>query len=83
MSNQKTGTIIFYDPQRGFGFIEPLTHDPQKEKLFFHVADQSADFKRRENELTGATVAFDRAPNIRAKYPWKAINTRLIDAVAA
>jgi cold shock CspA family protein len=53
MSNERqTGTIIFYDPKKGFGFIK--IDGPEVPDLFYHIDNFDSD----RDPITDDRVAF-------------------------
>jgi tetratricopeptide (TPR) repeat protein len=54
---EKSGKIVFYNNQRGFGFIQ----NPAGERFFFHVSDLPTGFAVKE----GLGVEFDVKPSLK------------------
>ena len=63
-----TGTVKFYNDQKGFGFIQP---DDGSKDVFVHATAVEAAGMRTLNE--GQKVAFDIQPDARGA---KAVNLR-------
>ena len=69
----ETGTVIFYDPDRGFGFVE--TENPEQGQVFLHVSELQSETPTPKE---GDTVAFTIEPNFRRKHPFKATQVRVV-----
>lgn len=68
-----TGTVKFFNSQKGFGFITP---DDGGNDVFVHItAVQSAGLQGLED---GQRVSFETEPDQRGKGP-KAVNLQLAD----
>lgn len=65
---RQTGTVKFYNEQKGFGFIKP---DGGGTDVFVHVTALEASGMSQLAE--GARISFDTEPDKRGKGP-KAVN---------
>lgn len=65
---RQTGTVKFYNEQKGYGFITP---DDGGKDVFVHVTAVEQSGIRGLNE--GSRVSFDTEPDKRGKGP-KAVN---------
>lgn len=73
---RQTGTVKFYNQQKGYGFIVP---DDGGSDVFVHVtAVQSSGM---EELVEGAKISFETEPDKRGKGP-KAVNLEIADALA-
>jgi CspA family cold shock protein len=66
-----SGTVKFYNAEKGFGFITP---DGGSKDIFVHIsAVQSSGL---ESLQEGQKIAYDLEPDLRGKGP-KAVNLRV------
>jgi cold shock protein len=69
---EMTGTVKFFNSDKGFGFITP---DDEAKDIFVHISAVQASGL---NGLTdGQKISFDTEPDKRGKGP-KAINLQLL-----
>ena len=56
MEGTEFGTVKFYRPQNGFGFIRQSNGGPD---IFFHVSELPAEYQRRAIIQEGTQVQYD------------------------
>lgn len=76
IARNKTGTVIKFIGDRGFGFIEPEEEINGGENIFFNITTVTELIS--EYPKPGSTVLFDLAPDKKHIGYFRAVNVRVI-----
>jgi cold shock CspA family protein len=69
--NKMIGTIVFYDPDRGFGFIE--AEDKSHSKVYLHATKVISG-----TPVVGSKAKFELALNDRQKHKFAAASVEVL-----